>query len=134
MGCGASVSAQSFHQKASYATRIETDTFGKIEVPGDKYWGAQTQRSLTNFEIGGLEARMPLPVIRGMAILKKAAAKVNMTYGLDPKIGNTIMQVADEVCYRFTGSVEHGLCGALFCACRLVAYCILMLINCHIRL
>jgi fumarate hydratase class II len=82
---------------SSAQARAETDTFGKIDVAGDKYWGAQTQRSLTNFEIGGLESRMPLPVIRAMAILKRAAAKVNMTYGLDPKVGNTIVQVAEEI-------------------------------------
>eukprot|EP01119_Soliformovum_irregulare_P003881 TRINITY_DN14929_c0_g1_i1.p1 TRINITY_DN14929_c0_g1~~TRINITY_DN14929_c0_g1_i1.p1 ORF type:complete len:504 (-),score=168.16 TRINITY_DN14929_c0_g1_i1:39-1550(-) len=77
--------------------RTETDTMGTIEVPDDKYWGAQTQRSLTNFEIGGPESKMPEPVIRAMAILKKSAAKVNQTYGLDGNIATTIQKVADEI-------------------------------------
>jgi fumarate hydratase class II len=78
--------------------RIESDAMGKVEVNNDKYWGAQTQRSLTNFEIGDpLSSRMPIPIVRAMAILKKAAAVVNMTYGLDPTIGNTIIKVADEI-------------------------------------
>jgi len=58
-------------------TRIETDTFGPIEVPADKYWGAQTQRSLQNFRIG--DERMPLPLIRALAIVKRAAAEVNQS-------------------------------------------------------
>jgi len=77
--------------------RVETDTFGPIDVEKDKYWGAQTQRSFTNFEIGGDRERMPDPVIKAMAILKKAAAIVNIGYGLDPKVGNIIAQVADEI-------------------------------------
>ena len=51
------------------ATRIETDTFGPIEVPASQYWGAQTQRSLGNFKIGG--ERMPLPLVRALGIVKK---------------------------------------------------------------
>jgi hypothetical protein len=47
------------------SVRVERDTMGEVEVPGDRYWGAQTQRSLTNFKIGGLESRMPVQVIRG---------------------------------------------------------------------
>lgn len=54
---------------------------------------------------------MPLPVIRAMAILKRAAAKVNMTYGLDAKIGNTILQVADEV----SSNWDVSLCGVMIC-------------------
>lgn len=54
--------------------RQEKDTFGPIEVPGDKYWGAQTQRSLQNFKIGGERERMPIPVVRAFGLLKKAAA------------------------------------------------------------
>eukprot|EP01123_Difflugia_compressa_P013202 TRINITY_DN5997_c0_g1_i1.p1 TRINITY_DN5997_c0_g1~~TRINITY_DN5997_c0_g1_i1.p1 ORF type:complete len:491 (-),score=83.08 TRINITY_DN5997_c0_g1_i1:139-1611(-) len=77
--------------------RIETDTFGEIEVPSQKYWGAQTQRSLENFDIGGYHERMPLPVIQAFGILKKAAATVNKKFGLDPKIANSIIQAADEV-------------------------------------
>ena len=56
-------------------TRTETDSMGPIEVPDHQYWGAQTQRSLHHFSIG--DELMPEPVIRGMAILKKAAALVN---------------------------------------------------------
>ncbi|PPR99911.1 hypothetical protein GOBAR_AA20756 [Gossypium barbadense] len=60
-------------------------------------WGAQTQRSLQNFEIGGERERMPEPIIRAFGVLKKCAAKVNMEYGLDPTIGKAIMQAAEEV-------------------------------------
>lgn len=81
----------------STAFREERDTFGPIQVPSDKLWGAQTQRSLQNFEIGGDRERMPEPIIRSFGILKKCAAKVNMEYGLDPSIGKAIMQAAQEV-------------------------------------
>ncbi|EEE59021.1 hypothetical protein OsJ_10766 [Oryza sativa Japonica Group] len=60
-------------------------------------WGAQTQRSLQNFDIGGERERMPVPIIRAFGVLKKCAAKVNMEYGLDPTIGKAIMQAAQEV-------------------------------------
>jgi len=78
-------------------TRIEKDTMGEIAVPAEKYWGAQTQRSFANFDIGGTSARMPEPIIKAFAILKKAAAKVNMGYGLGSEIGNSIMAVCDEI-------------------------------------
>jgi len=77
--------------------RTESDSMGQIQVADDKYWGAQTQRSLTNFEIGGERERMPMPVIKAFAILKKSAAKVNVTYGMDKKVGDTIAQVCDEI-------------------------------------
>uniref|UniRef100_A0A0E0D075 fumarate hydratase n=1 Tax=Oryza meridionalis TaxID=40149 RepID=A0A0E0D075_9ORYZ len=77
--------------------REERDTFGPIRVPNDKLWGAQTQRSLQNFDIGGERERMPVPIIRAFGVLKKCAAKVNMEYGLDPTIGKAIMQAAQEV-------------------------------------
>jgi len=77
--------------------RIEKDTFGDLEVPADKYWGAQTQRSLQNFDIGGPSERLPPPLIKAFATLKKAAAIVNITYGMDPKIGEAIQQAADDV-------------------------------------
>ncbi|CAD6211123.1 unnamed protein product [Miscanthus lutarioriparius] len=77
--------------------REERDTFGPIQVPNDKLWGAQTQRSLQNFDIGGERERMPVPIIRAFGVLKKCAAKVNMEYGLDPTIGKAIMQAAEEV-------------------------------------
>ncbi len=77
-------------------TRTETDTFGPIEVPADKYWGAQAQRSLGNFKIG--EEKMPRPVVRALGIVKRAAAEANMALGrLDPKIGAAIVQAAQEV-------------------------------------
>ncbi|MBA0704279.1 hypothetical protein Golax_016549 [Gossypium laxum] len=62
-----------------------------------RLWGAQTQRSLQNFEIGGERERMPEPIIRAFGVLKKCAAKVNMEYGLDPTIGKAVMQAAQEV-------------------------------------
>ncbi len=78
------------------ATRTETDTFGPIEVPADRYWGAQTQRSLTNFRIGW--ERQPKPVVRALGIVKRAAAEANMALGrLDPTIGNAIAAAAQEV-------------------------------------
>ncbi|XP_048367691.1 fumarate hydratase, mitochondrial [Sphaerodactylus townsendi] len=77
--------------------RIERDTFGELQVPNDKYYGAQTVRSTMNFKIGGVTERMPVQVIRAFGILKRAAAEVNQDYGLDPKIANAIMKAADEV-------------------------------------
>lgn len=62
-----------------------------------RLWGAQTQRSLQNFDIGGDREKMPEPIIRAFGVLKKCAAKVNMEYGLDPSIGKAIMQAAQEV-------------------------------------
>lgn len=79
------------------AVREERDTFGPIFVPADKYWGAQTQRSLQNFDIGGESERIPEPVIRAFGTLKKAAAQVNMEYGLPEKIGKAVQQAAQEV-------------------------------------
>src|ERR1700749_2363005 len=77
-------------------TRIETDTFGPIEVAADRYWGAQAQRSLGNFKIGW--EKQPLPVIRALGIVKRAAAETNMALGhLDKKIGETIVAAATEV-------------------------------------
>ncbi|WP_043310785.1 class II fumarate hydratase [Pseudomonas sp. ML96] len=77
-------------------SRIETDSIGAIEVPADAYWGAQTQRSLINFAIG--EQRMPLAVVHALALIKKAAARVNNRIGeLPPDIARLIEQAADEV-------------------------------------
>jgi fumarate hydratase class II len=77
-------------------TRSETDSFGPIDVEADKYWGAQTQRSLQNFKIGG--ETMPKPLIRAFGILKYAAAIVNMRLGvLDNSIGLGITKAAQEV-------------------------------------
>jgi fumarate hydratase class II len=78
------------------ATRTETDTFGPIEVPADRYWGAQTQRSLQNFKIGW--EKQPIPVIRALGVVKRAAAEANMALGrLDPAIGEAIVAAAQEV-------------------------------------
>jgi fumarate hydratase class II len=77
-------------------TRIETDTMGEVAVPADRYWGAQTQRSIENFPIG--EERMPAPLIRALGIQKKAAALANMELGeLDREIGEAIVRAAEEV-------------------------------------
>ena len=79
-------------------TRTEYDTFGPLEVPADKYWGAQTQRSTMNFKIGGPSERMPEPVVKAFGVLKGAAAQVNMDLGvLDSKVGNAIVEAAKEV-------------------------------------
>jgi fumarate hydratase class II len=78
------------------ATRTETDTFGPIEVAADRYWGAQAQRSLGNFKIGW--EKQPLPVVRALGIVKRAAAEANLALGkLDPKIAETIIAAANEV-------------------------------------
>ncbi len=78
------------------AYRIETDSLGEVRVPSDRYWGAQTQRSLENFKIGG--ERMPVPLIRALGIQKKAAALVNEELGeLEPRIARAIQQAAGEV-------------------------------------
>jgi fumarate hydratase class II len=77
-------------------TRTETDTFGPIEVASDRYWGAQAQRSLGNFKIGW--EKQPLPIVRALGIVKRAAAEANVALGrLDPQIGQTIVRAADEV-------------------------------------
>ena len=77
-------------------TRTETDTFGPIEVAADKYWGAQAERSLGNFKIGW--EKQPLPIVRALGIVKRAAAVANMELGrLDPKIGKAIVDAAQEV-------------------------------------
>ena len=83
---------------SSTSYRVERDTFGEIQVPGDRYWGAQTQRSLMYFNIGGRGETMPEPLIRAFGIIKKAAAKVNCDVGkLDRELSNAMMMAADEV-------------------------------------
>jgi len=78
------------------ATRTESDSFGPLEVPADKYWGAQTQRSLMNFPIGW--ERQPIAVIRALGIIKKACAQANKTSGkLDSRRAGAIIEAADEV-------------------------------------
>ncbi|MEO9821382.1 MAG: class II fumarate hydratase [Paracoccaceae bacterium] len=78
------------------ATRTETDSFGPLEVPSDKYWGAQTQRSIINFPIGW--ERQPIAIVRALGVIKKACAMQNMEQGtLDAVLGNAIVQAAGEV-------------------------------------
>ncbi|KAL7291156.1 fumarate hydratase, mitochondrial-like [Trichogramma pretiosum] len=77
--------------------RKERDTFGELQVPADKYYGAQTMRSVINFPIGDQAERMPKGVIQAMGILKKAAAEVNKEFGLDPKLADAISKAADDV-------------------------------------
>ena len=73
--------------------RTESDSFGPLDVPVGKYWGAQSARSLINFDIG--VETMPKPLIRALGIVKQAAAKTNMELGvLDSTIGNAIVQAA----------------------------------------
>ncbi|MDR3423304.1 MAG: class II fumarate hydratase [Xanthobacteraceae bacterium] len=77
-------------------TRSETDSFGPIDVAADRYWGAQTERSRKNFRIG--EERMPLPLIRALAIVKRAAAEANRELGsLDARRANAIIAAAEEI-------------------------------------
>ncbi|MDC9701372.1 MAG: class II fumarate hydratase [Alphaproteobacteria bacterium] len=77
-------------------TRIETDSFGPLEVNSDRYWGAQTQRSLANFKISN--EIMPMPLVRALGIIKKAAALTNVDLGtLDKKIGDAIARAAEDV-------------------------------------
>ncbi len=83
-------------EKLNTNVRMETDSFGEIAVPADKYWGAQTSRSLMNFKIGG--ETMPKPLIHALGTLKRAAATVNMQIaGLDKKLGDAIVTAATEV-------------------------------------
>ncbi|MBB6249855.1 class II fumarate hydratase [Nitrospirillum iridis] len=78
------------------ATRTETDSFGPLEVPAGRYWGAQTQRSLGNFKIGG--ERMPPALVHALGIQKQAAAQANVKLGeLDEALGRAIIQAAAEV-------------------------------------
>ncbi|MBL8686060.1 MAG: class II fumarate hydratase [Alphaproteobacteria bacterium] len=84
------------NSQLSSAQRQETDSMGSVAVAADRYWGAQTQRSLENFKIGG--EKMPIEVIHAYGWLKKAAALVNMDMGvLDAKVGSAIVQAATEV-------------------------------------
>ena len=90
------MNAKTATSTAATAIRVETDSFGEIDVPADRYWGAQTQRSIQNFRIG--EERMPKPLVRALGIQKKASAQANMDLGiLDHGIGQAIVQAADEI-------------------------------------
>jgi fumarate hydratase class II len=84
------------HQNPAVETRTESDTFGPIEVPAHRYWGAQTQRSIQNFKIG--TEHQPAPLVHALGIVKQAAALVNKDLGgLDPKIADAIAESAAEV-------------------------------------
>ena len=79
------------------ATRSETDSFGAIDVPGDCYWGAQTERSIHNFPFGTSE-RMPVEIVHALGFVKQAAARVNARIGgLEPQLAEAIQQAAAEV-------------------------------------
>src|SRR3981189_274914 len=80
----------------SSSTRAETDSFGRIEVPADRYWGAQTERSRQNFRIG--QDRMPMPIVHALGIVKLAAAETNRELGLlDRRRAGAIARAAREV-------------------------------------
>ncbi len=82
--------------QSSPSTRTETDAFGPIEVASDRYWGAQTERSRQNFRIG--DEHMPQPLIRAMALVKKAAALTNLELGrLEKDVAEAIATAADEI-------------------------------------
>ena len=77
-------------------TRTETDSFGPLKVPAEKYWGAQTQRSIMNFPIGW--EKQPVAIVRALGVIKQAAAMTNMEQGkLSKKLGKAIVKAADEV-------------------------------------
>ena len=77
-------------------TRTETDSFGPLEVPSDKYWGAQTQRSILNFPIGW--EKQPLAIVRALGVIKQACAMQNKAQGgLDATRADAIIQAASEV-------------------------------------
>ncbi|MFZ1662900.1 MAG: class II fumarate hydratase, partial [Paracoccaceae bacterium] len=77
-------------------TRTETDSFGPLEVPADKYWGAQTQRSIQNFPIGW--EKQPIAIVRALGVIKRACAEVNLATGsIDKTVGEAIVRAATEV-------------------------------------
>jgi fumarate hydratase class II len=91
--------ARSATTSRSSSTRMETDSFGPIEVPADRYWGAQTERSRQNFRIG--DGRMPMPIIRALGLVKLAAAETNRELGLlDQRRARAIVRAAREVIDR----------------------------------
>ena len=90
--------------------RTESDAFGEIQVPSDKYWGAQTERSLENFRINQPQDRMPPPIVRAFGILKGAAATVNIKYGLGTAPSHTSSGSTNEI---QTLSLERPFSGLL---------------------
>src|SRR5215207_4417764 len=88
--------ARSASSSRSNSTRSETDSFGPIDVPADRYWGAQTERSRQNFKIG--QDRMPMPIVHALGIVKLAAAETNRELGLlDARRAGAIVRAAREV-------------------------------------
>jgi len=78
------------------ATRTESDSFGPLDVPADRYWGAQTQRSILNFPIGW--EKQPVAIVRALGVIKRACAEVNVETGkLDPRLGEALIAAATEV-------------------------------------
>eukprot|EP00171_Calliarthron_tuberculosum_P010527 IDg10527t1 len=91
------VSSRMESDTSGVGTRIEHDTFGPVEVPADRYWGAQTQRSIANFDICRDTDRMPLPLIRAFGILKASAATANEQFGLEARLADAIRMASREV-------------------------------------
>src|ERR1700742_1141884 len=88
--------ARSKTSPQSSSTRSETDSFGPIDVPADRYWGAQTERSRQNFRIG--QDRMPMPIVHALGIVKLASAETNRELGLlDRRRAGAIIRAAREV-------------------------------------
>ena len=78
------------------AIRTETDSFGPLEVPADKYWGAQTQRSVMNFPIGW--EKQPIAIVRALGVIKQACAEANKASGkLDARLADAVIQASSEV-------------------------------------
>ena len=85
-------------EESNITYREESDTFGPIKVPNHKYWGAQTQRSLQNFAIGTIQDKIPISVIKSLAIIKKCSAKVNLSNKtLTKEISESIVKACDEI-------------------------------------
>ncbi len=98
---GGAISKYSF----SDGYRVESDTMGEVRVPINKLWGAQTQRSLQNFDIGQPDCTMPKPIIRAFGILKRATAIANMKQNtLDSSVGNAIITATEEIT---TGKLDN---------------------------
>jgi fumarate hydratase, class II len=90
------ISSAAHRPRRSERTRTETDSFGPIEVPAHRYWGAQTERSIHNFPIG--EQRMPRPLIAALALVKRAAAETNRALGkLDARHAKAIVQATEDI-------------------------------------
>jgi fumarate hydratase class II len=87
-----------FYKPETMDYRVEKDTMGEVQVPADKYWGAQTQRSRNNFKIGGVSMQMPMEIIYAFAILKKSAAEANQELGvMEKEKADMIGRVCDEI-------------------------------------